>query len=166
VSDDLQSHRYRPAAPPWWPGDESGYEQYHRQLFTLTAASSGFTRWKVLSTGMSIARQLAGARNAGQAAWVAQHGSEPAGWPLQHPPAVLWIPEVAYAACLGCWWLGGSTSQRGGAADAAGQHAALFLDVGDPTLVLLLEPVVMWTHPAPGQQVVGRGGRHGTDEAG
>jgi hypothetical protein len=166
TDDELRLHRYRPAEPPWWPGDESGYEEYHRRLFTLTARSTGFTRWKVLSTGINIARQLAGARNAGRAAWTARHGKEPAGWLLQHPPAVLWIPEVAYAACLRCWWLGGSNSERADAADAAKRHTALFLAVGDPALVVLLEPVAMWTHPAPGQQVVVRGGRHGTDQTG
>lgn len=148
TDDELQFHPYCPAAPPWWPGDESGYEHYHRRLFTLTAASSGFTRWKVLSTGMSIARQLAGARNAGRAAWTAQHGPEPAGWPLQHPPAVLWIPEMAYAACLRCWWVAGSAAERGEAADAARGHATSFLAVDAPALPLLLEPVGVWSHPA------------------
>jgi hypothetical protein len=153
VTENLLLHYpYRSADPPWWPGDESGYEEYHRQLFTLTAMSSGFTRWKVLSTGINIARQLAGARNSARAAWVAQYGAEPAGWPLQHPPVVLGIPEMAYAACRGCWWLSGSPSEgspseREAAADAARGHAAQSLAVGRPALALLLEPLAVWTHP-------------------
>jgi hypothetical protein len=144
----LEFHPYRLADPPWWPGDETGYERYHRQLFTLDATASGFTRWKVLSTGINIARQLAGARNAGRAAWTAEHGPERTGWPLQHPPAVLWIPEAAYAACLRCWWLGGSGSERSEAAGAARRHAVSFA-VDDPAL-LLVAPVAMWSHPALG----------------
>jgi hypothetical protein len=147
TDNELNSRRYRPADPPWWPGDESGYEHYHRQLFTLAAGSSGFTRWKVLSTGINIARQLAGARNAARTDWTAQHGLEPAGWPLQHPPAVLWIPEVAYPACLRCWWLGGSATGRGEAAGAARRHATSVLAVDAP-LLLLLQPVGVWSHPA------------------
>jgi hypothetical protein len=148
VTENLLLHYpYRPADPPWWPGDESGYQEYHRQLFSLTSMSCGFTRWKVLSTGINIARQLAGARNAARATWVALYGAEPAGWPLQHPPVVLWIPEMAYAACRGCWWLGDSSDERGAAADAARRHAVQSLAVGHPALALLLEPLAVWTHP-------------------
>lgn len=146
--NELDFHPYRPAEPPWWPGDESGYEEYHRQLFTLDATSSGFARWKVFSTGVNIARQLAGARNAGRADWMARHGVDPGSWPLQHPPVILWIPKMAYAACVRCRCLGASTSERSSAASAARRHAAAGLSAGDPALLLLLDPVPVYRHPA------------------
>jgi hypothetical protein len=143
-------HPYRPADPPWWPGDESGYEQYHRELFTLTARSSGFTRWKVFSTGINIARQLAGARNAAREAWSVAVGTDEASWPLKHPPALLWIPEHAYPACLGCWWLGSDSADSGGAAVSARRHAISETQSAlDPRAAgLLLEPLRLWSHPS------------------
>ncbi len=86
-------------------GDEAGWTEYHRRLYDLDAAPNGFVRWKIQSTGVSVARQLASARNRRVAAYTEAHGEDPLGWPLLHPPAVLWIPHAATAACLSCWWL-------------------------------------------------------------
>lgn len=142
--NELDSYEYRPADPPWWPGDESGYDEYHRQLYTITPATSGFVRWKITSSGMNVARQLAGARNMGRAVWEREHGADPAAWPLPHPPAVLWMPHIARAACLRCMWLGDSAGDPGAVAGAARRHAASFLPEASPAPPLLLQPIRVW----------------------
>ncbi len=140
----LDSYAYRPADPPWWPGDEAGYDEYHRQLYAITAVTNGFVRWKIMSSGMNTARQLAGARNRGRDAWVGEHGVDPAGWSLPHPPTVLWMPYVAHPACLGCMWLGDSAGDPGAVAGPARRHAASFLPEATSALRVLLEPLRVW----------------------
>ena len=150
-ANELDSYDYRPAHPPWWPGSEDGYEEYHRALFVLTAQTTAFNRWKTMTTGINIARQLAGARNKGRAAWVREHGADVEGWPLPHPPAVVWFPSTAYAACLRCWWLGES-GEAGLAASSARRHAASFLLPGDVRMTLLLSPLPVWHRRLSGEE--------------
>lgn len=142
--NELDSYPYRPAHPPWWPGDERGYSEYHRRRYTLTSRTTPFDRWKIRTTGVNVCRQLAGARNLGRAAWEREHGADPDDWPLAHPPAVLWIPYIAHAACLRCWWLGDSSADAGQAASSARRHAAAFLESGGAGLDLLLKPLPVW----------------------
>lgn len=142
--NELDDHPYRAAHPPWWPGDESGYQDYHRQRYAISSTTSGFARWKILSSGINICRQLAGARNLGRATYIREHGPDQTAWPLPHPPAVLWTPAMAHAACLGCMWLGDSSGDAGEAAGSARRHAASFLPPSGPGLRLLLEPLPVW----------------------
>lgn len=50
------------------------------------------------------------------------HGDDPLQWPLRHPTLVLYVPEVHYAACLGCTWLVDGTPDRASAEAAASTH--------------------------------------------
>lgn len=138
------SKRGRSAPGTWWPpGDESGWEEYHRQRYDLAGARDGFSRWKIQSSGVNVARQLASARNRGLAAWVRRHGPDPDVWPLAHPPAVLWLPSVAQSACLRCWWLGEVSSSADAAAVAARRHA-LQRGAEDSSVKHLLDPLAVW----------------------
>ncbi len=74
-------------------------------MFDLTAERTAFAQWKVYSTGVNVARQLAGARNRGRQSWLTEHGTDPERWPLPHPPLVLWLPYRPFAACAACTWL-------------------------------------------------------------
>lgn len=135
---------------PWWPGDETGWERYHEQMFDLAAAPNGFVRWKIQSTGVNIARQLAGARNRGAAAWRTEHGDDPDRWPLAHPPAVVWMPYAASAACLRCLWIDHTVSRPDQAAAAARRHSLKYLPEGSEAVRLLLDPLRVWARHAPG----------------
>ncbi len=77
------------------PEDDIGWADYHAQMFDLSKATHGsFVRWKIQSSGVNIARQLAEARNRGLTAWTEGHGPV-ADWSLPHPPTVLWMPYMA-----------------------------------------------------------------------
>jgi len=53
------------------PEADTGWADYHAQMFDLSKAPHGsFVRWKIRSSGVNIARQLAEARNRGLAAWI------------------------------------------------------------------------------------------------
>lgn len=101
MSDQQDRHRHS-AADGFSAGDDAGWENYHGQMFDLASAPNAFIRWRIKSTGVNIARALMAARNRGRSAWTAEHGPDPTGWPLPHPPAVLWLPYAGYAACLQC----------------------------------------------------------------
>ncbi len=144
ASESSSSKRRRSAPGTWWPpGDESGWEDYHRQLYDLASATDGFSRWKIQSSGVNVARQLASARNRGLAAWVRTHGTDPEDWPLQHPPAVLWLPSMAHAGCLRCWWVTDALSSVDAAAAAARRHAVRSAEAVLPA-DLLLSPLPVW----------------------
>jgi hypothetical protein len=141
--------------------NDAGWETYHEQMFDLSEAPNAFIRWKILSSGVNLARQLAGARNRGRAAWVAEHGQDPDAWPLPHPPAVLWMPTVASAACLRCLWLGyRGVGDPDEAAAAARGHAAEYVTADSAAARLLLrEPLPVWQrddpYDEPGPQTAG-----------
>lgn len=138
-----------PVAEPWNPGDDTGWRDYHRQMFDLASAPNGFVRWKINSTGVNVARALMGARNRGRAAWVAQYGLEPVRWPLPHPPAVVWMPYMAHAACLRCTWIGSGDSAADDAASAAREHASEYLPSDSPALQLVDAPMPVWRRDGP-----------------
>jgi len=85
---------------------DTGWAGFRARLFPPSAAApeGSWLRFKMNSAGLNIARQLAAARNRGLAAWKGEHGAV-ADWPLPHPPTVLWMPYMAYGACLGCTWV-------------------------------------------------------------
>ncbi len=99
-----------PDSEPWAP--------YFRTLFPdYLRPRSGFIAWKYSTTGRRMAKRLWAAREVLRGQWIHQHGSDPEGWPIAHPPAVLWKPYVADSACLRCTWLGevsDSTPQAAG----------------------------------------------------
>ncbi len=86
--------------------DDPGWADFHARLFppSATAPEGSWLRFTMNSAGLNIARQLAAARNRGLGAWEAEHGAV-ADWPLPLPPTVLWMPYMAYGACLGCTWV-------------------------------------------------------------
>lgn len=130
--------------------DDTGWQKYHRRMFDVSQAPNDFIRWKMNSSGVNIARGLMAARNRGGAAWVDEHGPDPTGWPLPHPPAVLWMPSSATAACLRCYWVddrGIRTPDE--AAVLARLHAAEYLPAGSPALRLLAAPLPVWCRDGP-----------------
>lgn len=125
--------------------DDTGWEDYHRQMFDLTPAPSAFIRWKRMSTGVNIARGLMGARNRAVKAWVAEHGVDTEAWPLAHPPAVLWMPHAATAACLRCTWVHGpQVLTVDDAAALAREHAEAHLHGTKHAALALAAPVRVW----------------------
>ena len=85
---------------------------------------SGFIAWKYSTTGKRMAEACGSAREVLRGQWIHQHGSDPEGWPIAHPPAVLWKPCVADSACLRCTWLGeGSDSTPQAAGLRAREHS-------------------------------------------
>ena len=126
--------------------DDTGWADYHGQLWNVkNVQRNSLASWKINSTGVNIARQLASARNRGLAAWVQAHGSVEH-WPLPHPPVVLWLSHSPYAACLGCTWIAG-TLDMGRAAALAREHASEGLS--DDLHALVLAPIRVWRRDGP-----------------
>jgi hypothetical protein len=100
---------------PWEVGiDHPWYQRMH----PVHPGDSGFLRWKKNGSGFNIARQLWDARQRALADRAA--GAFPGGaWPTEHIPVLLWLPDYAHAACLGCLWLG----HEGGDVDEAATEA-------------------------------------------
>ncbi len=130
----------------WWPpGDESGWEHYHRHMYDVDEAENDFIRWKMLSSGVNTALQVASARNRALKFWMKEHGEDRSTWPFPHPPAVLWQPcVVARAACLGCWWLDDYCVSPDGAAASARRHCLESTAESPLDLHLLLRPLRVW----------------------
>lgn len=125
--------------------DDAGWEDYHGQMFNLTPAPNTFIAWKRQSTGVNVARGLMAARNRGCAAWIADHGDDPDAWPLLHPPAVLWMPFAATAACLRCTWVHGpSALSVDEAAVLARGHSEAHLPDSDQVTLLLWRQLPVW----------------------
>ena len=121
------------------PQDDEGWRAYHEQIFDLAAAPSAFVRWKIRSSGVHVARDLADARNTVLERWRDQHGRWQADWPVQHPPVVVVMREqAARPACLGCLWIGSTSDDFAAAGAAARAHASQHSDEAD---VLALGPV-------------------------
>ena len=129
--------------------DLAGYDEYHRQMFDLSHPYDGFSRWKIQTTGISIAQNLASARNRGLADYRKRHG-DPDQWVLPHPPAVLWTPATASAACFGCFWLDRRAHLVADAAAAARLHAGEHVREDDEIAqALIRRPIKVWRRDAP-----------------
>lgn len=128
---------------------EAGWQEFHQQMFDLSSAPSSWIRFKMLSTGVNIARQLLAARNRGRAAWVERWGSDPVAWPLAHPPVVLWLPYSATAACLRCLWIDDAPRSPEDAAASAREHARSLGDVRPEGEELLTQPLAVFRRDAP-----------------
>lgn len=131
-------------------GDQALADVYHRTLWDVESVEDPFVRWMMRSTGMKIARGLAQARGRALAAWTAEHGEESEAWPLPHPPAVLWTPSVANAACLGCTWLARCDHTARGCAREARRHATGSIKgLNEYQEGLLTEPLTVWRTDGP-----------------
>ena len=105
--------------------DDTGWADYHGQLWDLkNVQPNSLASWKINSTCVNIARQLASARNRGLAAWVEEHGLAEH-WLLPHPPVVLWLSHSPFAACLGCTWIASVLDM-----DRAATHACVHASEG------------------------------------
>ncbi len=129
---------------PWAP--------YYEVLYPEpTRPTSAFGRWKRATTGVNITQTYWEARERERVRW----GSIPhttGEWELQHPPVVLWMPECAEAACLGCKWLGGGGTIDQ-AAELARQHS---VDGGDDPSVILRLAVPISARNGPTDQPLSR----------
>ncbi len=104
---------WTPTTEPWAP--------YFRQLWSdYLTPPSAFISWKYRTTGKNIAVQMWEVRQRLRAEWKLRYGSNPGSWPLAHPPAVLWMPYAAHAACLSCSWL---DDRSGSILETAGRRA-------------------------------------------
>lgn len=130
--------------------DQALADAYFAALWDVDSVEDPFVRWMMGSTGMKIARALAVTRSRALAAWVSEHGEDPDGWSLPHPPAVLWSPSVANAACLGCTWLARGDRTTHGCAREARRHAAAAVSAPSAEQKrLLAEPLTVWRADGP-----------------
>ena len=103
-----------PGGPPekrelvesWTPG--IGYADtwgpYHELLFPLRMTTP-FIRFKIMSSGVNVARRLWDERQLLRAEFETAQGEDPDQWPVSHPGVVLEsVESIAHGACLGCQW--------------------------------------------------------------
>jgi hypothetical protein len=89
----------------WTPSTSVGWRAYHQSMFPPGRLVTPWIRFKVMSTGVNIARRLWDQREELRAAYEVEHGSDQDGWPHRHPGIVLTaVPSTAHGACLGCEW--------------------------------------------------------------
>lgn len=81
------------SASGWPPQNDGGWRAYREQMFDLAVAPNDFVRWKICSTGVTFARQLADVRNNPLGRWWDLHGRRQSDWPVQHPPVVVVMSE-------------------------------------------------------------------------
>ena len=126
--------------------DDTGWADYHGQLWDLkNVQPNSLASWKINSTCVNIARQLASALNRGLAARVREHGPAEH-WLLPHLPAVLWLSHSPYAACLGCTWIASALGLDRAAA-LAREHALEGL--GEDLQPLMQAPIKVWRREGP-----------------
>ena len=118
TDDDAAVQRsmyWGPGGPPenrelvdsWTPGrsDADSWGPYHQVLFPPHEVTP-WIRFKIMTSGVNVARRLWDEREALRADYEAAHGDDPEAWPVRHPGVVLESVEwVAHVACLGCQWL-------------------------------------------------------------
>jgi hypothetical protein len=104
-ADPAPRRGFHPTDEPW--GD------YYRQMFPHhERPESAFAVWKYATTAVDVASVCWDARERARVEWGNHYGNDPIGWPVQHPPVVLYIPQVSWVGCLRCCWVA-----RGGGAD-------------------------------------------------
>ena len=85
--------------------DEHRWHAYHKSIFPPGRLVTPWIRFKVMSTGVNIARRLWDQREELREAYEVEHGSDQDGWPHRHPGIVLTaVPSIAHGGCLGCQW--------------------------------------------------------------
>jgi hypothetical protein len=108
---------FRPTTEPW--------ADYYRQLYPgHEHPASAFAAWKYATTAVGAACSYWEARERARLDWEDANGSDPATWPISHPPVVLYLPQVARAGCLACTWFDrADKSDVQSAAELAVSHA-------------------------------------------
>ena len=105
VPDDLMTLDEPAPRRGFRPTDEA-WADYYRQMFPgHEHPGSAFAAWKYATTAVDVAVTCWEAREKGRADWVAAHGGDISAWPVLHPPFVLHLPQIYWAACLGCTWV-------------------------------------------------------------
>ncbi len=84
--------------------------------------SNGFSAWKYATTAVNITEALWQARERARVEWEASLAEHPFRWDIDHPPVVLWLPYVAYGACLSCTWLVDANSSLESAVELSKAH--------------------------------------------
>jgi hypothetical protein len=91
---------------PWTPSSSVGWRAYHKSFFPPGGLVTPWIRFKVMSTGVNVARRHWNQREELRAAYEAKYGSDAENWPHRHPGIVIdAVQFVAHAACLGCQWI-------------------------------------------------------------
>lgn len=86
----------------WSDGDHDTWGPYWDVMFA-PAMVTAWIDWKRGSTGVNIARALWEEREYLRRTYESVYGTDPAGWPSQHPGVILsGVPTSTYAACLRC----------------------------------------------------------------
>lgn len=102
----LRPSRQFSAKNPWGP--------YWNALFP-PALVTEWLDFKRRSSGLNVARRLWDQREYLRRTYESVYGTDPAGWPSQHPAVVLdEVRWIAHAACLRCHWFdtGGHSIQK------------------------------------------------------
>jgi hypothetical protein len=72
----------------WTPSRSLGWRAYHESMFPSGQLVTPWVRFKVMSTGVNIARRLWDQREELREAYEVEHGSDQDGWPHRHPGIV------------------------------------------------------------------------------
>ena len=85
--------------------DELGVARVPPEHLSSWRLVTPWIRFKVMNTGVNVARRLWDQREELREAYEAEHGSDPENWPHRHPGIVIdAVQFVAHGACLGCQW--------------------------------------------------------------
>ena len=97
-------HKNRQLVERWTPSTTS-WGAYHRAIFPSREPVTPWIRFKLMSSGVNIARRLWDERESLRLEYEAVHGGDSQDWPVSHPGVVLEsVKWVAHPACLGCQW--------------------------------------------------------------
>ena len=124
VPDDLMTLDEPAPRRGFRPTDEA-WADYYQQMFPhYEHPGSAFAAWKYATTAVDVAKTCWEAREEGRADWVAEHGGDISAWPVLHPPFVVHLPQLYWAACLGCTWVVRGGHDPSTAEALAASHAA------------------------------------------
>ena len=105
VSDDPMTLDEPAPRRGFRPTDEA-WADYYRQMFPRhDRPGSAFAAWRYATKAVEVAMTCWGTREKGRADWTAEHGDDASAWPVAHPPFVLRLRQLCWAACLGCTWV-------------------------------------------------------------
>ena len=126
VPDDVMALDEPAPRRGFGPTDEA-WADYYRQLFPgHEHPGSAFAAWKYATTAVDVAVTCWEAREKGRADWAAEHGGDISAWPFLHPPFVLHLPQIYWAACLGCTWVVRAGRDPSTAQALAASHATQY----------------------------------------
>jgi hypothetical protein len=111
----------------WTPPTSIGWRAYHKSFFPPGGLVTPWIRFKVMSTGVNVARRLWDQREELREAYEVEHGSDQDDWPHRHPGIVIdAVQWVAHAACLGGQWIDvpGTSMSDAGWREAARRSSA------------------------------------------